>query len=227
MLLSLVASPKNAPSIDCQLEKCPIHWWSVGRMYLMLVVIGKIASYIGGQWEKCKNCGQWEDFTFNWWLLRRRPLTWMVNVNNVPYIGGQWEECNLCWWSLGRFLLTLMVNGKNQWKECVFYWWPVKRMPLTLVVRGKNVPYIDGQWNNCHFYWCQRGKKHLSLVAFGKKVSFLSVVVRMPPLQTALPIIGVMQLLCGHELRFMKATLDKYIATLDGRSISHRSRNPW
>ncbi|CAI9564705.1 unnamed protein product, partial [Staurois parvus] len=78
-----MVSGKNAPNIGGQWEECPLHWRSVGRMFLTLAVSGKNA------------------------------ITLAVSGKNAPYIGGQWEECPLDWRSVGRMSLTLAVSGKN------------------------------------------------------------------------------------------------------------------
>ncbi|CAI9600451.1 unnamed protein product, partial [Staurois parvus] len=81
------------PYIGGQWEECCLHWWSMGRTHLILVVSEKNVPYIVGQWE--------EYFYI------------VVTGKNAPYISSQWEECPFLWWSVRRILLTLGVSGQN------------------------------------------------------------------------------------------------------------------
>ena len=45
---SIMKNEKNAPYIGGQWEECSLHWWSVGRMSLTLVVSEKNVPYICG-----------------------------------------------------------------------------------------------------------------------------------------------------------------------------------
>ncbi|CAI9567733.1 unnamed protein product [Staurois parvus] len=64
-------------------------------MPLTLVISGKNAPYIGGQWEECPLMPP-----SHWWSVGKMPLTLGVSGKNFPYIGGHWEECSLHWWSV-------------------------------------------------------------------------------------------------------------------------------
>ncbi|CAI9581542.1 unnamed protein product [Staurois parvus] len=55
-------------------------------MLLILVVSGKNAPDIDGQWEEC---------SLHWWPVGRMLLKLMGSGKNAPYIGGQWGECSL------------------------------------------------------------------------------------------------------------------------------------
>ena len=80
MYFTLVVGGKNVPYIvqyiDCQWKdigsqwgECPpLYWQPVGRMPLILMVIGMNAPYISGQWEEC---------FINWGPVRRMLLALM------------------------------------------------------------------------------------------------------------------------------------------------------
>ncbi|CAI9613709.1 unnamed protein product [Staurois parvus] len=87
-------------------------------MLFSLLVSGKNAPYIGGQWEECP---------LHWWSMERMPPTLVVNGNNAPYIGGQLERMFLTLvLSAKDTSLTLMASRKNvpyiggQWEECPY-----------------------------------------------------------------------------------------------------------
>ncbi|CAI9538160.1 unnamed protein product, partial [Staurois parvus] len=76
-------------------------------MFLTLVISGKNAPYIDGQWLECP---------LHWWSVRRMSYTLVTSGSkNVPYIGSQCEKkCPLHRWSLGgRISPTLGVSDKN------------------------------------------------------------------------------------------------------------------
>ncbi|CAI9584113.1 unnamed protein product [Staurois parvus] len=52
-------------------------------MLLTLVISGKNAPYIGGQWEEC---------SLHSWSLGRMLLTFVVIGKNAPDIRGHWQE---------------------------------------------------------------------------------------------------------------------------------------
>ncbi|CAI9616983.1 unnamed protein product [Staurois parvus] len=94
MILTLVVSGKNATYNGGQREECSLHWWSVGRMILTSVVIGKNAPL------HLRSMG-------------RMFLTLVVSGKNALYLGGQWKECSVHSWLVGRLFLTLVVSKKN------------------------------------------------------------------------------------------------------------------
>ncbi|CAI9549461.1 unnamed protein product [Staurois parvus] len=76
-------------------------------------------------------------------------LTFVVSGKNLTYTAGHWGEFSLYWWSIGRMLLTLVVNVKNVFTLVFSGRMSLSlvvsgRMSLTLVVNGKNVTYNVG-----------------------------------------------------------------------------------
>ncbi|CAI9602683.1 unnamed protein product, partial [Staurois parvus] len=61
-------------------------------MLLTLVVSGKNAPYIGGQWGEYSLhwwSGGWGECSLHWWSARGA---------KAPYIDDQRKECSLHWW---------------------------------------------------------------------------------------------------------------------------------
>ncbi|CAI9576119.1 unnamed protein product [Staurois parvus] len=88
-------------------------------MLLTLVVSGKDAPNIGGQWEGC---------SLHCWSVGRTTLILVMSGKDAPYIAGQWEECPLLRWSVGSIL--------------PIHWWSVLGKSSTLMVSSKNTPLM-------------------------------------------------------------------------------------
>lgn len=81
----------------------PLHCWSVEKAVFILAVIGKVTSYIGGQYRCPLDCLPVEEeslyIILYWWSVEiwlfemlvsaRSLLLWWLVAKRPPYIGGQ------------------------------------------------------------------------------------------------------------------------------------------